>query len=105
MSEATAQSAAGDESEVTSLFYIPAATSLPERRLRALKHGDTFALFNHYGDIVPFRGAPTASISLMATGSVRCLSDFANPKADGRSQLMARICLLWDGQSSSALPR
>ena len=26
--------------------------------LRALKHGDSFALFNHYGDIVPFRGAP-----------------------------------------------
>jgi glycogen debranching enzyme len=58
MSEATARSATGDEPEVTSLFYIPAATALPERRLRALKHGDTFALFNHYGDIVPFRGAP-----------------------------------------------
>jgi glycogen debranching enzyme len=26
--------------------------------LRALKHGDTFALFNHYGDIVPFQSAP-----------------------------------------------
>jgi glycogen debranching enzyme len=58
MSEATARSAAEAESEVTSLFYIPAITSLQERRLRALKHGDTFALFNHYGDIVPFRGAP-----------------------------------------------
>lgn len=44
--------------EATSQFYIPATTSLQERRLRALKHGDTFALFNHYGDIVPFRGAP-----------------------------------------------
>jgi glycogen debranching enzyme len=46
------------EVEHTSQFYIPAVTSLPERRLRALKHGDSFALFNHYGDIVPFRGAP-----------------------------------------------
>ncbi len=26
--------------------------------MRALKHGDSFALFNHYGDIVPFPGAP-----------------------------------------------
>jgi glycogen debranching enzyme len=44
--------------EGASQFYIPATTSLQERRLRALKHGNTFALFNHYGDIVPFRGAP-----------------------------------------------
>jgi glycogen debranching enzyme len=56
MSEPATRPAA--ESEATSPFYIPAITSLPERRLRALKHGDTFALFNHYGDIVPFRGAP-----------------------------------------------
>ena len=46
------------EDELTSQFYIPAVSSLQERRLRALKHGDSFALFNHYGDIVPFRGAP-----------------------------------------------
>ncbi|MGH6929831.1 MAG: glycogen debranching N-terminal domain-containing protein, partial [Dongiaceae bacterium] len=46
------------EGEPTSQFYIPAVTSLQERRLRALKHGDSFALFNHYGDIVPFRGTP-----------------------------------------------
>jgi len=46
------------QEEVTSQFYIPAVSSLQERRLRALKHGDSFALFNHYGDIVPFRGAP-----------------------------------------------
>lgn len=44
----------GDASQ----FYIPAAISLQERRLRALKHGDTFALFNHYGDIERFAGAP-----------------------------------------------
>ena len=50
--------AIASEHEATSQFYIPATTSLQERRLRALKHGDTFALFNHYGDIVPFRGAP-----------------------------------------------
>ena len=52
------------EDEVTSQFYIPAVSSLQERRLRALKHGDSFALFNHYGDIVPFRGAPDGTLSL-----------------------------------------
>ncbi len=34
-------------------FYIPATSSLAERRPRILKHGDTFALFDHYGDLVP----------------------------------------------------
>jgi len=57
MSEQAAHPPAPADSEI-SQFYIPATTSLAERRLRALKHGDTFALFNHYGDIVPFRGAP-----------------------------------------------
>ena len=41
-----------------SQFYIPAASSLAERRLRALKHDDTFALFDQYGDIIPFPNAP-----------------------------------------------
>ncbi|HXF65955.1 MAG TPA: amylo-alpha-1,6-glucosidase [Burkholderiales bacterium] len=31
-------------------FYIPATSSLAERRPRTLKHGDTFAVFDHYGD-------------------------------------------------------
>src|SRR4030095_9183016 len=57
MTDQTTHPPAPSESDV-SQFYIPAITSLQERRLRALKHGDTFALFNHYGDIVPFRGAP-----------------------------------------------
>jgi hypothetical protein len=33
-------------------FYIPATSSLAERRLRTLKHNDTFALFDHYGDVM-----------------------------------------------------
>ncbi len=33
-------------------FYIPATASLFERRPRTLKHGDTFAMFDHYGDLV-----------------------------------------------------
>jgi glycogen debranching enzyme len=39
-------------------FYIPATSSLLERRPRTLKHGDTFGLFDHYGDIVPQEGSP-----------------------------------------------
>ena len=32
-------------------FYIPASPSLIERKPRTLKHGDTFAVFDHYGDL------------------------------------------------------
>jgi glycogen debranching enzyme len=38
-------------------FYIAANASLQERRTRTLKHGDTFAVFDHRGDI----GAETGS--------------------------------------------
>jgi glycogen debranching enzyme len=38
-------------------FYIPATSSLQERRPRTLKHGDTFGLFDHYGNIVPGEGS------------------------------------------------
>jgi len=31
-------------------FFIPAAASLQERRPRTLKHGDTFAVFDHNGE-------------------------------------------------------
>src|SRR5512146_628536 len=31
-------------------YVIPAVTSLEERRPRTLKHGDTFAVFDHNGD-------------------------------------------------------
>jgi glycogen debranching enzyme len=34
-------------------FYIPATASLLERRTRVLKHGDTFGVFDRYGDIIP----------------------------------------------------
>src|SRR3989441_10823103 len=34
-------------------FHILAATSVADDRTRVLKHGDTFAVFDHYGDIKP----------------------------------------------------
>ncbi|HEX2164083.1 MAG TPA: glycogen debranching N-terminal domain-containing protein, partial [Thermoanaerobaculia bacterium] len=34
-------------------FYILATSSLADERTRVLKHGETFAVFDHYGDIKP----------------------------------------------------
>ena len=39
-------------------FYIPATTSILERRQRTLKHGDTFGIFDHYGNVVAGDGSP-----------------------------------------------
>jgi len=44
-------------------FYIPAAASLQERRPRTLKHGDTFALFDHNGDAIGAPGSPGVGIA------------------------------------------
>ncbi|HEY3919295.1 MAG TPA: amylo-alpha-1,6-glucosidase [Stellaceae bacterium] len=46
--QATASTLASEE---PSEFYIPATTSVLETRPRTLKHGDTFAVFDHQGDI------------------------------------------------------
>jgi hypothetical protein len=37
----------------TNPAHILAASSPADERTRALKHGDTFAVFDHYGDIKP----------------------------------------------------
>src|SRR5688572_1182427 len=42
-------------------FQIPATISLQERRPRTLKHGDMFAVFDHYGDAI---GGPGGSDGL-----------------------------------------
>ena len=39
-------------------FYIPATSSLQERRPRTLKHGNTFGVFDHYGDIASGESSP-----------------------------------------------
>ncbi|MFQ5774378.1 MAG: glycogen debranching N-terminal domain-containing protein [Kiloniellaceae bacterium] len=39
-------------------FYIPASSSLLERRPRTLKQGDIFGVFDHYGNIVSGEGSP-----------------------------------------------
>src|SRR5690606_11131563 len=50
----------GNEAGVAPLaqFFIPAAASLQERRPRTLKHGDTFAVFDHNGDTYSGPGSP-----------------------------------------------
>lgn len=39
-------------------FFVPATASLHERRPRTLKHGDTFAVFDHNGDATGLPGSP-----------------------------------------------
>jgi glycogen debranching enzyme len=46
-----------DDSESGPLL-VPAKTSLQEQRPRALKHGDTFAVYDQNGDILPSQGSP-----------------------------------------------
>lgn len=41
-----------------SQILMPVATSLQDRRPRTLKHGDTFAVFDHNGDAVSWPGSP-----------------------------------------------
>ena len=38
---------------INSPHHIVVASSLADERTRVLKHGDTFAVFDHYGDIKP----------------------------------------------------
>jgi len=52
-----AGSGSGDPTPV-SQFFIAASASLEERRPRTLKHGDTFAVFDHNGDALAGRGSP-----------------------------------------------
>lgn len=42
----------------TAQVFIPPDASLQERRPRTLKHGDTFAVFDHNGDVLSGPGSP-----------------------------------------------
>jgi glycogen debranching enzyme len=46
-----------DAEDVAQPFYIAAHATLAEQKLSTLKHGDTFALFDPYGDLCPDRGS------------------------------------------------
>jgi glycogen debranching enzyme len=45
------QAAVAKSEAVPNPFYISATTSILERRPRTLKNGDTFGVFDHYGDV------------------------------------------------------
>src|SRR3546814_13416234 len=44
-------------SQAQTQFFIPATASLHERRPRTLKHGDSFAVFDHSGDAIDRKSA------------------------------------------------
>src|SRR5215468_10196895 len=52
-SERGRQGAAQPRREAVALHGVLAASSALDDRTRVLKHGDTFAVFDHYGDIKP----------------------------------------------------
>jgi hypothetical protein len=52
---------AGADAAPLAQFFIPATASLQERRPRTLKHGDTFAVFDHNGDALSGPGSPEGS--------------------------------------------
>jgi len=56
MTQAAETTSAGTAPPTDAPFYIP-ATNLPSRPQRALKHNDTFALFDSHGDIGASSGA------------------------------------------------
>jgi len=53
-------------------YYIPATASLLERRPQTLKQGDTFGLFDQYGDIPAREGSPEG----LYHADTRCLAKF-----------------------------
>jgi glycogen debranching enzyme len=66
-------------------FIIPAAASLQERRLRTLKYGETFGVFDHNGDAYPGNGSPEGLYHL----DTRHLAYFSLTIADRRPMLLS----------------
>lgn len=66
-------------------FYVPATSSLQERRPRTLKHGDTFGVFDHYGDIVSGDRSPEG----LFHRDTRYLSEFSILINDRRPLLLS----------------
>ena len=58
VSEANALDPGQMLSQAQTQFFIPATASLHERRPRTLKHGDSFAVFDHSGDAIVGQGSP-----------------------------------------------
>ena len=78
---------AADSSAQASLaqFYIPAASSLEEKRPWTLKHGDAFAVFDRNGDILSGTGSPDG----LYYRDTRYLSHLSLSIADARPMLLS----------------
>jgi len=75
-----------DEASVPQ-FYIAASSALQERRTLTLKHGDTFAVFDHRGDM----GAATGSSEGLYHRDTRILSQFKLLLEDARPLLLSSM--------------
>jgi N-terminal domain of (some) glycogen debranching enzymes len=64
-------------------FSVPVAASLQERRPRTLKHGDSFAVFDHNGDVLSGPGAADG----LFHRDTRCLS-YLYLTVDGQRALL-----------------
>src|SRR5229473_5092518 len=72
-------------------FYILATSPQPEQSTHVIKHGDTFAVFNRYGDIdleglgekgIYHEGTRHLSFLLLTLGDIRPLYLSSNVKED-----------------------
>jgi glycogen debranching enzyme len=75
-----------DETSVPQ-FYIAASSALQARRTLTLKHGDTFAVFDHRGDM----GAETGSSEGLYHRDTRILSQFRLLLEDARPLLLSSM--------------
>jgi glycogen debranching enzyme len=66
-------------------FHIPAGASLKERRPSTLKHGDTFAVFDHNGDLLSGGGSPNG----LYYHDTRHLSHLSLSIGDARPMLLS----------------
>ena len=75
-----------DEASVPQ-FYIAASSALQERRTLTLKHGDTFAVFDHRGDM----SADTGSSEGLYHRDTRILSHFKLLLEEARPLLLSSM--------------
>ena len=99
-----------------SQFYIPATRSLSDLSTHTLKHGDTFGVFDRYGDIIPGVSSPEglyhedtrylSSLQLLVNGKRPLL--LSSKIEDDNAALMVDLTnpdLLADDDETPALQR
>jgi glycogen debranching enzyme len=87
LADATKTAASSTDETSIPQFYIAASASLQERGTRTLKHGDTFAVFDHRGDI----GAETGSSEGLYHRDTRILSQLTLLLEEARPLLLSSM--------------